>query len=117
VVKARAPRAPRCSGWCLAVAEALLDGPREVAVVGLDGDPAARALHRTALLATAPGAVVAAGEPDGEEFPLLRERPLVNGEAAAYVCRNFSCRAPVTDPAALAAEVGPSPAGEEPDAG
>lgn len=34
VVKALGPRAPRFIGWGLAVAEALLDGPREVAVVG-----------------------------------------------------------------------------------
>ncbi|MEU5160583.1 thioredoxin domain-containing protein [Streptomyces sp. NPDC020875] len=106
VVKALGPRAPRFIGWGLAAAEALLDGPREIAVVGLAGDPAARALHRTALLATAPGAVVAAGEPDGEEFPLLRNRPLVDGAAAAYVCRGFTCRMPVTDPAALAEQVG-----------
>ncbi|MEU3601485.1 thioredoxin domain-containing protein [Streptomyces sp. NPDC006798] len=108
VVKALGPRAPRFIGWGLAAAEALLDGPREIAVVGLAGDPAARALHRTALLATAPGAVVAAGEPDGEEFPLLRHRPLVDGAAAAYVCRGFTCRMPVTDPAALAEQVGGS---------
>ena len=62
VVKALGPRVPRFIGWGLAVAEALLDGPREVAVVGPAlGDPATAALHRTALLGTAPGAVVAVG--------------------------------------------------------
>lgn len=39
VVKALGPRAPRFIGWGLAVAEALLDGPREVAVVGPEGIP------------------------------------------------------------------------------
>ncbi|MER5767646.1 thioredoxin domain-containing protein [Streptomyces sp. NPDC001985] len=107
VVKALGPRAPRFIGWGLAVAEALLDGPREVAVAGPEGDPAAEALHRTALLATAPGAVVAAGAPDSGEFPLLRDRPLVDGRAAAYVCRGFVCRMPVTDPADLARELAP----------
>ncbi|NUL11518.1 thioredoxin domain-containing protein [Streptomyces lunaelactis] len=102
VVKALGPRAPRFIGWGLAVAEALLDGPREVAVVGPQGDAEMRELHRTALLAPAPGAVVAVGEPDGEEFPLLRDRPLVGGRPAAYVCRNFTCDAPVTDASALA---------------
>ncbi|NDZ69924.1 thioredoxin domain-containing protein, partial [Streptomyces sp. SID10362] len=34
VVKALGPRVPRFIGWGLAAAEALLDGPREVAVVG-----------------------------------------------------------------------------------
>ncbi|WP_137993676.1 thioredoxin domain-containing protein [Streptomyces vilmorinianum] len=105
VVKALGPRAPRFIGWGLATAEALLDGPREIAVVGPDGpggDDRARALHRTALLAAAPGAVVAFGAPDSEEFPLLKDRPLVDGGAAAYVCRHFTCDAPTTDPAELA---------------
>ncbi|MFC8346371.1 thioredoxin domain-containing protein [Streptomyces sp. NPDC057280] len=98
VVKALGPRVPRFIGWGLAVAEALLDGPREVAVVGpaLD-DPATKALHRTALLGTAPGAVVAAGVVGSDELPLLADRPLVGGEPAAYVCRNFTCDAPTTE--------------------
>ncbi|MFG5724359.1 thioredoxin domain-containing protein [Streptomyces murinus] len=99
VVQALGPRVPRFIGWGLAVAEALLDGPREIAVVGPSlADPATTALHRTALLGTAPGAVVAVGTPDSEEFPLLADRPLVSGQAAAYVCRGFTCDAPTTDP-------------------
>ncbi|MER6095166.1 thioredoxin domain-containing protein [Streptomyces sp. NPDC001728] len=101
VVKALGPRAPRFIGWGLAVSEALLDGPREIAVVGTPGDEAFRELRRTALRATAPGAVLAFGAPDSEEFPLLRDRPLVAGAPAAYVCRHFTCDAPVTDPAEL----------------
>ncbi|MFI9615605.1 thioredoxin domain-containing protein [Streptomyces sp. NPDC052023] len=104
VVKALGPRVPRFIGWGLAVAEARLDGPREVAVVGpaLD-DEAAKSLHRTALLGTAPGAVVAYGVPGSEEFPLLADRPLAGGEPTAYVCRNFTCDAPTTDPERLSA--------------
>ncbi|MFF3344332.1 thioredoxin domain-containing protein [Streptomyces sp. NPDC002779] len=102
VVKALGPRVPRFIGWGLAAAEARLDGPREIAVVGpsLD-DPATRTLHRTALLGTAPGAVVAVGAPESDELPLLAGRPLVGGEPAAYVCRNFTCDAPTTDPERL----------------
>ncbi|MGX1908762.1 thioredoxin domain-containing protein [Streptomyces phaeochromogenes] len=97
VVKALGPRAPRFIGWGLATAEALLDGPREVAVVGPVDDPATKELHRAALLATAPGAVVAMGAPGSDELPLLAERLLVSGEPTAYVCRNFTCDAPTTD--------------------
>ncbi|GAA3137164.1 thioredoxin domain-containing protein [Streptomyces echinatus] len=104
VVKTLGPRVPRFIGWGLAVAEALLDGPREVAVVGpaLEDERTA-ALHRTALLGVAPGAVVACGTPGSDEFPLLADRTLVDGAPTAYVCRGFVCDLPVTDPAALRA--------------
>ncbi|MFJ3638767.1 thioredoxin domain-containing protein [Streptomyces sp. NPDC090108] len=106
VVAVLGPRVPRFIGWGLAVAEALLDGPREVAVVGPSlREARTAALHRTALLGTAPGAVVAAGIPDGDEFPLLAGRPLVDGEPAAYVCRHFTCDAPTTDPERLRTEL------------
>ncbi|WP_327317517.1 thioredoxin domain-containing protein [Streptomyces sp. NBC_01235] len=102
VVKALGPRVPRFIGWGLAAAEALLDGPREVAVVATGADdPASKALHRTALLGTAPGAVVAFGTTGSDEFPLLADRPLSKGEPTAYVCRNFTCDAPTTDPERL----------------
>lgn len=107
VVKALGPRVPRFIGWGLAVAEAVLDGPREVAVVGRGADdPATAELHRTALLGTAPGAVVAVGTEGGDEFPLLADRPLVGGAPAAYVCRNFTCDAPTTDPGRLRTALG-----------
>ncbi|MFD4695371.1 thioredoxin domain-containing protein [Streptomyces sp. NPDC058463] len=104
VVNALGPKAPRFIGWGLAVAEAWLDGPREVAVAG----PVGGELHRTALLGRAPGAVVAAGEAAdaGTEFPLLVDRPLVGGVPTAYVCRHFVCDAPTTDAAELAGKLG-----------
>ncbi|WP_433857988.1 thioredoxin domain-containing protein [Streptomyces kronopolitis] len=105
IVTALAGRAPRFIGWGLAVAEAALDGPREVAVVGPQGDPATAALHRAALLGTAPGAVVATGAPGSEEVPLLQDRPLVDGAPAAYVCRHFTCTRPTTDPVELTASL------------
>ncbi|WP_455352803.1 thioredoxin domain-containing protein [Streptomyces sp. SYSU K217416] len=106
VVKALGPRAPRFIGWGLAVAEALLDGPREVAVVGAPDDVRTRELHRTALLGTAPGAVVAVGEPGSDEMPLLADRPLAEGRPAAFVCRHFVCAAPTSDHDALAGQLG-----------
>ncbi|MFI8926286.1 thioredoxin domain-containing protein [Streptomyces sp. NPDC053474] len=101
VVKALAPRAPRFIGHGLAVAEAALDGPREVAVVGAVDGP----MHRVALLGTAPGAAVAVGPADGE-LPLLADRVPVADRETAYVCRDFVCDRPTTDPAELAAALG-----------
>ena len=56
-------------------------------------------------MGTAPGLVVAVG-PVGSDVPLLRDRPLVGGLPAAYVCRQFTCEAPVTTAADLKARVG-----------
>jgi hypothetical protein len=117
-VPALAQRFPRAAGWGLAVAEASLAGPVEVAVVGPPGDPRTAALHRTALLAAPPGTVLALGDPAGSGraghdedeagVPLLAGRGLVDGAPAAYVCRGFTCRAPVTDPEQLRAQLRPA---------
>ncbi|MFD8570793.1 thioredoxin domain-containing protein [Streptomyces sp. NPDC059639] len=102
VVKALGPRVPRFIGNGLAVAEALLDGPREIAVVGEVGGR----LHHTALTGTAPGAVVAAGPEGSGELPLLADRLRIEDQDTAYVCRHFVCDAPVTDPDRLGQIVG-----------
>ncbi|MGJ7442383.1 thioredoxin domain-containing protein [Aquipuribacter sp. MA13-6] len=94
-------QAPRFAGWWLAVATAAADGPREVAVVGTDGDPARDDLHQVALRSPAPGLVVSRGEPGATEPALLRDRPAPGG-ATAYVCRGFVCDAPTTDREVLA---------------
>jgi uncharacterized protein YyaL (SSP411 family) len=48
--------------------------------------------------------LVLAGGPEGTERPeLMRGRTAVDGRAAAYVCENFACQRPVTEPEGLAA--------------
>ena len=49
------------------------------------------------------------GSPDAPGVPLLADRPLVRGAAAAYVCRGFVCEQPTSDPEVLRAAVGPLP--------
>ncbi len=94
-----ARKAPRFAGWGLTVAETVLTGPLEVAVVGPDGDPATAELHRTALTAAPFGTAVTRGDGQHDRgIPLLAERPLVNGRPTAYVCQGFACRLPVTTP-------------------
>ena len=51
--------------------------------------------------------MVVAGGPEGTEEPeLMRQKQAVEGQPAAYVCENFACKAPVTDPGDLAAALG-----------
>ncbi len=103
-VTALAERHARFAGWGLAVAEAHLAGPLEIAVAGPAEDPRTRELHRTALLCPVP-AVVAAGP----GVPLMEGRVPVEGRPAAYVCRDLACRLPVTEVGALRDELGYRP--------
>ncbi len=100
-----ARQAPRFAGWTLALAEALVTGPLQVAVVGHDDDHRA-ALARVARGASSAGLVVEVGTPDAPGVPLLADRPLVDGRAAAYVCRGFVCDRPVTTAEDLARVLG-----------
>ena len=105
VLPAIAARYPRAAGMGLAVAEAWLAGPAEIAVVGPYAAERTRALHQTALRAAPPGTVLALGDGaagDDAGVPLLAGRGLVDGAPAAYVCRQFTCLAPVTTPEQLA---------------
>ncbi|WP_371053602.1 thioredoxin domain-containing protein [Rhodococcus gordoniae] len=81
-------KAPRAGGHWLTVAEASVRGPLQVAVAG--GGELLDVARRLA----PGGAIVVGGEPDSS--PLLAGRPLVDGGAAAYVCRGFVCDRPVT---------------------
>ena len=94
---------PRFAGHWLTAAEAALDGPLQVAIVGAAADPRRAELLRGALRRAPGGTVVVAGAPDAPGVPLLAGRPLVEGGPAAYVCRGFVCDRPVTTATALAA--------------
>ena len=74
-----------------------LSPTREVAVVGEELGELAAAVRERPLFH-----LVLAGGPEGaEQPPLLQGRTAVDGEPAAYVCENFSCRLPVTTPEEL----------------
>jgi uncharacterized protein YyaL (SSP411 family) len=97
--------APSAVGHMLCALELHFAPPREVAIVGSLDDSATRALHRAAFKRFQPDAVYAfAAGPDDEaaaRVPLLAGKSLVGGKPAAYVCQNFACQAPVTEPEAL----------------
>ncbi len=103
IVTALGVRQPRFLGWALAAAEALVAGPLQIAVAG---EPSGGELTSTAWRLRPGGAVVVSGEPDSDGVPLLADRPLVHGNAAAYVCRGMTCDLPVTTPAELQAQLG-----------
>ncbi len=88
---------PSGHAWMLAACDWLKGPAREVVIAG--PDPAA--LLATLRASFVPNKVVALA--DGKsKLPLLEGKVALQGKAAAYVCENMSCKAPVTDPAALA---------------
>ncbi|BCB79820.1 hypothetical protein Pflav_062300 [Phytohabitans flavus] len=95
---------PRFTGYAAATGEALLSGPYEIAIV--TDEPTADPLRMAAHTHAPPGAVVVAGMPDRPGVPLLADRPMIDGQPTAYVCRGFVCDRPVTDPAELVAQLG-----------
>ncbi|HEY3524195.1 MAG TPA: hypothetical protein VGK63_10865, partial [Candidatus Limnocylindrales bacterium] len=89
--------------WLVA-ADLAVHPPIEVAIVG-DPDAAdARRLLAPALRGFRPHQVTAVGaDPATTVVPLLGGRFALGGRPTAFVCREFACRQPVTEPEALAA--------------
>jgi len=82
--------------------ELYLEGPVEIVVAEPDGRADADRLWAEVARAYLPHRVlVAAKAGDRDALAPARDRPVVGGRATAYVCRNFTCSAPVTDPADL----------------
>jgi uncharacterized protein YyaL (SSP411 family) len=103
-------RVPAGFGHLLSALDFHLATPTEVAFVGTPGEAESDALLRVVGRAYLPNTVTvlrrARESGDEELIPLLRGRTAREGRATAYVCERFACQQPVTDPAALAAQLG-----------
>lgn len=91
-------RLPRSGGHWLAVSEAAVRGPLQIAVAC---DPAGSELLAAARRLAPGGTIVVGGEVNSSE--LLVDRDRVDGADAAYVCRGRTCDLPVTTVGDLAA--------------
>ncbi len=86
------------------------DEAHEIVIVGNLGDADTRSLLRQVYKRPLHGTVLAVIAPDiprdNQTWPLLAARPLLDHKATAYVCKNFTCRLPVTSPEDLLAQLG-----------
>jgi hypothetical protein len=89
------------ANW-LSAAHLAVEGIDELAVVGEPDDPATRELVAVAYEGFRPNLVLAvAADSPASVVPLLAGRETIDGRPTAYLCRDFACRLPVTDPDAL----------------
>jgi uncharacterized protein len=82
----------------------LLGEPLEIAISGEPGAADGQALLAVVREQYRPHLVVAVAPPDSpaaEAIPLLANRSQIDGQATAYVCRQFACQRPVTTAAEL----------------
>jgi hypothetical protein len=88
-------RYPSAFGHALGVADMLIHGAVELAIVGEPGTPDFSALERAAAERYVPSLVIAGGASSGH-IALLADRDARDGRATAYVCRSYACEAPAT---------------------
>jgi uncharacterized protein YyaL (SSP411 family) len=97
---------PTAFGQMLCALDLYLGPSAEVAIIGEMRAGDMMEMLRAVWNPYVPNKVVAAAEAEDEEaariVPLLADRPQVDGKATAYVCRNYICEAPTTEPLEVA---------------
>ena len=98
-------RYPNGFGYLLGAADFYLGPVKEIAVVGDPESGETRRLLEVVHGRFLPNKVVAILDPNATDgagdLPLLEGKTLVKGRPAAYVCENYTCKAPVTEPSQL----------------
>jgi uncharacterized protein YyaL (SSP411 family) len=106
---ARITQYPGTGERFLAAVEFALAGPVELAVVGDPSDARTQALLKKVNVTYLPNRVLLLSNPaDADknvDSPLLENRPLVAGNPAVYVCRNYTCQRPAATPKELASQL------------
>ncbi len=98
-------RLPRAFASSLNVRSLLSEPAVELCITGVAGTPERDAIERAVARAFLPNRVLAHVDPEdpNPSLPLTRDKGLVGGKPALYVCRNYACEAPITDPERIAA--------------
>jgi len=91
-------------GNLLGAADMVTNGAVEVAIAGNRSDAAFRALEAEVASRYVPSLVLAGGI-ESAGIALMDGREARNGQPTAYVCRSYACEEPVSEPAALGAQL------------
>ena len=106
-------RYPNGFGYLLGAADFYLGPVKEIAVVGDPESGETRRLLEVVHGRFLPNKVVAILDPNATDgagdLPLLEGKTLIKGRPAAYVCENYTCKAPVTEPSQLELELSGKP--------
>ena len=100
-------RLPSATTQMLCAVDASLAKPRQIVIAGKPGAADTKALIREVRAIFSPNQIVLLADGGahqqwlGAKLEFFRTVTSVDGKAAAYVCENFTCQAPVTDPAKL----------------
>ena len=112
-------RAPAGTGHWLAALDFYVSTTKEIVVIGPREEPATQSLIDVVFGRFLPNKIVmgdntsiaslSMGEQRGgldlAGLPLLKDRGMIGGRPTAYVCQNYACQLPVTEPEALAAQL------------
>ncbi len=102
-------RAPSATGHWLGALDFYVSLPREIVIVGPVDSDATQSMLREVNSRFMPNKVAVGmndpANPPLKDSPLLEQRTMQDGQPTAYVCENYACQLPVTDAAALAAQL------------
>jgi uncharacterized protein YyaL (SSP411 family) len=109
LISETARRFPSGFGRALSAFDFYLGRPKEIVVIGEPHATDTENLRKTIWHGYIPNKVVACTKPGNSAaerlLPLLQSRLLIGGQATAYVCENYTCQKPVTEPSHLAVQL------------
>ncbi|MQF48971.1 thioredoxin domain-containing protein [SAR202 cluster bacterium AC-647-N09_OGT_505m] len=102
-------RAPQAVGHWLGALDFYFSSPQEIAVIGPREDEATKALLECIYGSYLPNKVLAGYNPldanSHSDIPLLEDKDMRDGTPTVFVCQNYVCQQPVTEPGALAQQL------------
>ncbi len=100
---------PTSFGFWLQMAGLLSENPQQIALVSSEGQKSLKPFLEVYRKKYRPFTIIAANhaeiDPTSGTPLILKDRPAINGMPTAYVCQEFMCHTPVTNPDAFKAQL------------